>query len=80
MVPQSASLTLQQASPVVKLEPHGDMYQNEFATQRDPGFMAYAGKDGFPIGKGHVELTTGEKVGFEFVLLDAETWRFILGN
>jgi 5-methylcytosine-specific restriction endonuclease McrA len=76
LTPTSSELNAHQKNPIVKIDSDGDMHVWQMPFSRKPDLKAFE-RDGERYGKGHVELTSGQRLGFEFVLLPDSAWAFL---
>jgi 5-methylcytosine-specific restriction endonuclease McrA len=76
LTPTSSELIAYQKNPIVKIDSDGDMHVWQMPFKRKPDLKVFE-KDGEPYGKGHVELTSGQRLDFEFLLLPESAWTFL---
>ena len=74
--PASSELTAHQKNATVKIEPDGDRHVWQIALPRPADFKVVE-RDGERYGSVHVELTSGDRVEREFLLLPDSAWNFI---
>ena len=74
--PDSSELNAFQKNPIVKIESDGDMHVWQMPFCKKPDLKAFD-RDGERYGKGHVELTSGERLEYEFLLLPDSAWSFL---
>jgi len=72
----SAVLELQKSQTIVDIKPDDDMREWHATLRSNPHFEIFD-RDGEQYGKGYIELTSEEKVEFEFLLLPDSSWNEI---
>ena len=73
IVPVSSELNIGQKQTVVKIEGDEDMHEWQQVLRFKPKFKVHE-KEGERYGKGYIELTSGKRVEFEFLLLPDLAW------
>jgi len=73
IVPVSSELNIGQKQAVVNIEGDEDMHEWQQVLRFKPNFKVHE-KEGERYGKGYIELTSGKKVEFEFLLLPDSAW------
>jgi hypothetical protein len=76
LIPTSSELTAYQKKLIIKIESDGDMHVWQMPFCKKPDLKAFE-RDGERYGKGHVELTSGERLEYEFRLLPDSAWSFL---
>ena len=73
LTPDSSELNIGQKQAVVEIEGDDDMHEWQQVLNFMPHFDVHE-REGERYGKGYVELTSGKKVEFEFLLLPDSAW------
>jgi phage FluMu protein Com len=73
IVPVSSELNIGQKQAVVTIEGDEDMHEWQQVLRFKPNFKVHE-KEGERYGKGYIELTSGKRVEFEFLLLSDSAW------
>ena len=73
IVPVSSELNIGQKQAVVNIEGDEDMHEWQQVLRFKPNFEVHE-KEGERYGNGYIELTSGKKVEFEFLLLPDSAW------
>jgi hypothetical protein len=76
LVPVSSELNIGQKQAVVKIEGDEDMHEWQQVLSFKPNFKVHE-KEGERYGRGYIELTSGKRVEFEFLLLPDFAWEGI---
>jgi hypothetical protein len=72
-IPDSSEIHPKFNELVIEIKPFGDTHEFRLPLYKNPGFKAHLkGNDQF--GDGYVELSTGEKINFEFLILPDDSW------
>jgi len=76
LVNVSSELNIGQKQTLVKIEGDEDMHEWQQILRFKPNFEVHE-KEGERYGKGYVELTSGKRVEFEFLLLPDSAWDWL---
>jgi len=79
IVPVSSELNIGQKQAVVNIEADEDMHEWQQVLRFKPNFEVHE-KESERYGKGYIELTSGKKVEFEFLLLPDSAWDFLTAS
>ena len=72
-MPDSSELNLQMGSAIVELKPYGGAQTFPTPLNLNPHFQV-RDKNGDEYGFGYLELTSGQKIEFEFLMLPSDAW------
>lgn len=76
LTPDSSELNIGQKNAVVQIHGDDDIHEWHQVLNFKPNFEVHE-KAGERYGKGYVELTSGGKIKFEFLLLSDSAWNFL---